>query len=92
MEDRIRLRVVTPGGAVLERNVSYVRIPTPEGSLGVLYNHAPMLCALGEGTLLCRFDGGEQRVALRGGVARVEDNVLTVLSEEAETEQESGGS
>lgn len=88
MEDRIRLKIVTPSGTVLEKSVGYVRLPTPEGSVGVLPGHAPMLCAIGRGSLLCRFAGErEERVRLSGGVASVENDLLTVLAEEAEPEE-----
>lgn len=84
MADRIRLRIVTPSGPVLERNVNYVNLPTPEGSVGILADHAPMLCALGRGKLRYRFEEGERCLSVSGGVASVENNEVTVLTEEAE--------
>ena len=85
MADRIRLKIVTPSGTALERSVNYINLPTPEGSVGVLSNHAPMFCALGKGKLKCRSGEGETQIAVNGGVARVENNELTVLTEEAQT-------
>ena len=87
MADRIHLRIVTPTGTALERYVNYVNLPTPGGSVGILANHAPMLCAVGKGKLRCRFEGGESLVFVAGGVASVEDNEVTVLAEEAESEE-----
>ena len=87
MADRIHLRIVTPTGTELERDVNYVNLPTPGGSVGILANHAPMLCAVGKGKLRCRFEGGESLVFVAGGVASVEDNEVTVLAEEAESEE-----
>ena len=87
MADRIHLRIVTPTGTALERDVNYVSLPTPGGSVGILANHAPMLCAVGKGKLRCRFEGGESLVFVAGGVASVEDNEVTVLAEEAESEE-----
>lgn len=87
MEDRIHLKVVTGAGVVLERQVSYVRLPTPEGSVGILADHAPMLCAVGAGQLKLRDESGESFFSVSGGVARVEDNELTILTEEARTEK-----
>ena len=86
MADRIRLKIVTPSGTALERDVNYVNLPTPGGSVGILSNHAPMLCAVGAGRLKCRFEGGELSVSVSGGVASVQDNELTVLTEKAEIE------
>ena len=87
MADRIHLRIVTPTGTALERDVNYVNLPTPGGSVGILANHAPMLCAVGKGKLRCRFEGGESLVFVAGGVASVEDNEVTVRAEEAESEE-----
>ena len=87
MADRIHLRIVTPTGTALERDVNYVNLPTPGGSVGILANHAPMLCAVGKGKLRCRFEDGESLVFVAGGVASVEDNEVTVLAEEAESEE-----
>ena len=86
MEDRIQLKIVTPSGVLLERNVNYVSIPTPEGSVGVLPNHAPMLCAVGRGKVKCRFESGENSVQVSGGVASVGNNEVTVLAEDVEIE------
>ena len=87
MADRILLKVLTPAGVLLERNVNYVNLPTPEGSVGILADHAPMLCAVGKGKIKCRFEGGESFVFVTGGVASVEKNALTVLAEEARSEE-----
>ena len=87
MADRIHLRIVTPSGTVLDRQTNYVSIPTPDGSVGILASHAPMLCAVGKGRLRARFEGGESVVSVSGGVASVEDNEVTLLVEEAELEE-----
>ena len=86
MEDRIALKVVTAEGVVLERRVNYVSIPTPDGSVGILCDHAPMLCAVGKGNVRCRFDGTQtDSVAVSGGVASVENNKLVILAETKNT-------
>lgn len=77
--DQIALHIVTGDGPVLERQVEYVNLPTAFGSLGVLANHAPMLCAVEAGVIRCRWSGGEARVRVSAGVASVEHNELTVL-------------
>ena len=79
--DCIRLKIVSPSGVLLERDVRSVRLPTPEGSVGVLADHAPMLCAVGKGEIRFRFEGGEDSLSVAGGIACVEDNLLTVLAD-----------
>ena len=86
MSDRIHLSVVTAGGTVFERNVSYVNLPTAFGSLGVLGGHAPMVCNVERGTLRCSFDGGSARVLVGSGVASIKDDEMLVLVSDAETE------
>ena len=87
MADRIRLKIITPTELALERDVNYVNLPTPEGSVGILANHAPMLCAVGKGKIRYRFEGGESFVSVSGGVASVGDNEVTVLADEARIEE-----
>ena len=84
MAGRIRLQVVTPSGTALDRRADYVRIPLPEGSLGVLADHAPMLCTVAKGTLRLRDEDGESSLAVGRGVARVENNEVTLLVEAAD--------
>ena len=81
MADRIHLKIVSPEGTALERDVNYVNLPTKDGSVGILADHAPMICALARGELRFRFEGGESVYPIAGGVAGVEDNALTVLAE-----------
>lgn len=87
MDDRIHLRIVTPTGTVLDRKVNYVNLPAPGGSLGILADHALMLCAVGKGRIKYRFEGGESFISVSEGVASVGDNELTVLAEEAQIEE-----
>ena len=79
------LSVVTPDRTVYEADVSSVRLPTTFGSLGVMAGHAPMLCALGEGSLRCTDESGQSlRIDVTGGIARVDRNEMTVLTPTAE--------
>ena len=80
MEDRIHVRLLTPDGVGWEGRVSAVTLPTPEGSLGVLGGHAPMLCAVAPGVVKCRNSAGETvRLRVSEGVAGVEKDELTLL-------------
>ena len=79
MADLFRLSVVTGEGTLFDESVEYVNLPTAFGSLGVMANHAPMLCAVEAGVIRCRWSGGEARVRVSSGVASVENNELTVL-------------
>ncbi len=80
MKSMFRLSVVTSEETVFDEQVSYVNLPTPFGSVGILARHAPMLCAVEKGILRCTLESGETvRVLVGGGVASVADNECTVL-------------
>ena len=69
----------------MEGEAEYCHIPTTGGSVGVLADHAPMLCAMREGETLCRMENGEEKtVRHSAGVANVRDNQVTILTDHAE--------
>ena len=78
--DRIHLVLVCSDGKKWERQVSSVTLPGVLGSLGILANHAPMLCALEEGVMSCRDEAGKTvRIRISEGIADVADNKVTLL-------------
>ena len=77
--------VVTAEGTALEGAAEYCNLPTAGGSVGILADHAPMLCALNEGKVRCRMEDGTERVfCVPSGVAEIRDNRVTILSDRAE--------
>ncbi|MBR1456549.1 MAG: F0F1 ATP synthase subunit epsilon [Oscillospiraceae bacterium] len=85
MEKLFRLSVVTAEATAFEGEVSYVNLPTPFGSLGVLAQHAPLLCAVERGIVRCTLESGETlRIRVGDGVASVADNEATLLVASAE--------
>ena len=78
--DRIHLLLAASDGTKWERMVSSVTLPGAQGSLGILPGHAPMLCALDEGTVFCRNEAGERfRFRISAGIANVAENEVTLL-------------
>lgn len=49
MADRIHLSVISAEGILLDKMVSYLTIPGADGSVGILADHMPLLCAVKEG-------------------------------------------
>ena len=79
------LCIMTAEGTLLDGEAEYCHIPTAAGSVGVLADHAPMLCALSEGETRCRMqDGEEKTVRHSAGVANVRGNSVTILADRAE--------
>jgi len=82
MADRFKLQVLTQESEVLSRDVVSVVLPGVEGYFGVLAHHAPLVAALGKGTLtISEGDDTLTRYTVEGGFAEVADNVLTVLAD-----------
>ena len=85
MADRIHLSVISAGGVLLNRMVSYLSIPGADGTVGVLADHMPMLCAVKEGVAKCTFGEGETlRFLVRDGIASVAENEATFLVSDAQ--------
>jgi F-type H+-transporting ATPase subunit epsilon len=85
MEDRIHLQVATTDGPVFDDYVNVVQIPLEDGSLGIMANHAPLLCAVVEGVVRgTRADGTSRYVAITHGLAHVADNQVSVMVNAAE--------
>ena len=83
--DRIHLLLVASDGTSWEKQVCSVTLPAARGSLGILANHAPMLCALAKGTVKYRYDTdtvGYLRIS--DGIANIADNEVTLLLSDLE--------
>ena len=87
MANCFHLCIMTPEGTLVEEAAEYCNIPTAGGSVGVLAEHAPMLCAVCEGTIRCRMeDGRERSFRVSAGAAGIRDNSVTILVDRAEEE------
>ena len=85
--DRIHLVAASMDGGRFERTVSSVTLPSAYGSLGILAGHAPMLCAVEEGTVVCRSGEEAVRIRVSGGIAHVANNELRLLLSHMEIEE-----
>ncbi|MGH7552610.1 MAG: F0F1 ATP synthase subunit epsilon [Longimicrobiales bacterium] len=81
---RLKVAVISPHRTLFEGEADQVVAPAWDGLVGILRGHAPMLALLGEGQLSIKGGGGEQRFHVAGGFLQVADDVVTVLSEQAE--------
>jgi F-type H+-transporting ATPase subunit epsilon len=71
-----------------EATVVYAR--TPEGGIGIMPGHAPLLASLEPGWIvrIQPEDGEELRVAVHGGSLSVRPDGVSILAEQAETAEE----
>jgi F-type H+-transporting ATPase subunit epsilon len=76
--------IVTPEHQEMDESASQVILPAHDGQMGILTDRAPLLVKLGKGVLRVDLASGSKKyLQIRGGVAQMKDNKLTVLTEEA---------
>ncbi|MDY7013035.1 MAG: ATP synthase F1 subunit epsilon [Cyanobacteriota bacterium] len=84
----LTVRIITPDKTVWDAQAQEVILPSTTGQLGILTGHAPLLTALDIGVMRVRPEKDWVAVALFGGFAEVEENVVTILVNGAEREDE----
>ena len=83
MADTFHLQVATPEQLVLDEQVTFAELPGKDGYMGILAGHAPLLSALGAGTLKFSSGGGDRIVDIDGGFVEVFENQVRVLADHA---------
>ncbi len=78
------LSVVTATGTVAEGPVLSVTIPTTDGEITVLPEHAPIVSVIRPGVITTRTEKDEQHLAVSGGFLRVSGESVTILADTAE--------
>jgi F-type H+-transporting ATPase subunit epsilon len=84
----LKLEIVTPEKKVLDESVDSVTVPTASGEAGILPNHAPLISALKPGILSYSNKGTTERLAVSGGFVEVSANIVSVMTDTAETAAE----
>nr|WGF18514.1 ATP synthase CF1 epsilon subunit [Cynanchum sibiricum] len=82
----LHLCVLTPNRIVWDSEVKEIILSTNNGQIGVLPAHAPIATAVDIGILKIRLNSNSQwlTMALMGGFARIGNNEITVLVNDAE--------
>lgn len=79
------VEIVAPSGSVFSSEATRFRAPGIRGSFEVLYNHAPLMAAIGVGAVTVTTASGERvTFATSGGFVQVLDNRVIMLAETAE--------
>jgi len=81
---KMRLRIITPAQIKVDEDADMVIMRCTTGDMGVLPGHEPHAAALTYGILRIINGGVERRIAVYGGLAAIQDNVLTILTNDAE--------
>lgn len=83
----MHIRVVCPEHSAYEGEAAFVALPSTDGELGVLPNHANEICTVKSGYVrVCNQKMGEVscEFAVTGGYAQITEDGVIVLAERAE--------
>ena len=73
------LEIISPQEVVFKGDAESVTLPGALGKFTVLKNHAPLISVLVEGSIAYRTPTGEEKsYAIKGGLADVDNNVISV--------------
>lgn len=83
----LTLEIVTPEAKVYSDTIDSVVIPTVQGEIGILPGHIPLLTQIAHGELRVAKGAETQFLAISGGFAEIDGDVVRVLAESAITEE-----
>lgn len=85
MSKHIKTQLLTPDGTLFEGEATAIQVPGISGNFQILYNHAPLVSALGMGEIIIQsVQEGNLHYAVLGGFIEVNENLCTILAEKAE--------
>ena len=83
MATEVILKAVTPEGLVFEKPVTFVKVRTENGDIGILAKHANFISSLGAGEMLVREkENIETTYYLEGGFLEVRQDKVVILGED----------
>nr|YP_009629142.1 ATP synthase CF1 epsilon subunit [Thuja plicata]YP_009629220.1 ATP synthase CF1 epsilon subunit [Thuja sutchuenensis]YP_009629303.1 ATP synthase CF1 epsilon subunit [Thuja occidentalis]YP_009829330.1 ATP synthase CF1 epsilon subunit [Thuja koraiensis]YP_010980763.1 ATP synthase CF1 epsilon subunit [Thuja standishii]AQM39446.1 ATP synthase CF1 epsilon subunit [Thuja standishii]ASN65367.1 ATP synthase CF1 epsilon subunit [Thuja sutchuenensis]ASO66750.1 ATP synthase CF1 epsilon subunit [Thuj len=80
----LNLRVLTPNRVVWDSEVQEIILTTNSGQMGVLPNHIAIVTALDIGVMKIRLNAQWSTMALMGGFAKIDNDEVTLLVNNAE--------
>ncbi|MEZ5816209.1 MAG: ATP synthase F1 subunit epsilon [Hyphomicrobiaceae bacterium] len=90
MAGTFKFELVSPERVLVSEDASEVIVPGMDGQFTVLAGHAPVISTLRPGTMIIKLASGERRVFVRGGIAEVEPDSLTILAQHLIDLEDSG--
>ncbi len=88
MADTFFLEVVTPDKKFFSDDVEMVMLNTPEGQIGVLSNHMPMVAAVSIGKAKILKDGNWLEAVFSEGFMEIVSGKVVILTDAAEWPEE----
>ncbi|MBT5856125.1 ATP synthase F1 subunit epsilon [bacterium] len=81
MSGQIGFKVVTPEGTAVEKTVSFTKLMSITGEIGVTPSHTPMLVILKPGKLMTRdINATETTYFVPEGVAHITKKTITIMA------------
>ena len=72
MSKTLHCSIITPEQQVFDANATSVVLPAHDGLVGILHDHAPLLCEMGTGVLRIETEReGQKEFYVDGGFAQV---------------------
>lgn len=84
MASTFNLEIVTPERKFFSGEVEMVILKTPEGEMGILKEHVPMVVAIAIGPIQIKKDGEWLEAALSEGFMEVKQDKTIILADTAE--------
>ena len=76
----LQLKIITPDKTVFNDRVDHVVLPTIDGEMGIYANHTPLMAKVKKGTIRIHSrDNHLINLHFDHGIARIKDNLLTIL-------------
>lgn len=77
----MNINIISPNGVVFKGKINSVVLPTYNGHIGILKNHAPLITTLGKGKIKTRLASSseEKYFDVDGGIVEVLNNVINVV-------------
>jgi F-type H+-transporting ATPase subunit epsilon len=77
--NKFKIAIFNKTGRIYEEEISYAKLPSVSGDVGILANHASMICLLKKGEIEIKRENGLNKFQIEQGLAEVNKNKLKVL-------------
>lgn len=90
MSDSISFEIVTPEGLKFQEEIYQVSLPTPQGYIGILPNHIPLITIITPGVITIDRHPGldefekKERLATAGGFIQIDGKRVRLLADTAD--------
>ncbi len=86
--DKLHLEITTPERVIYKDDVDELVLPTPNGEIGILPHHVPLISLLAPGEIRITKSGASTLMAVSGGFIEIQPTKVVVLADTAEQAEE----